>query len=389
MNPVRRRCCDPKETAVAAGLPARTRRRWPPCGGRGSASICVRKPSPSNGCRSSCHTAAIPRAAAAKAIREFTVFRHARRHAQAAGEGLRLRGQDHRAGQHSDAGPSVCGGHSETGLPGEQVELVLEIRDIYARPELFEYNSIRRRLEVFKESLLIRQRGSVHLPDRRDQEDDTATYYPRLSSVRDGVVITNGYDPEEYGPPPGGRRPIRFAGHRLLRVVLCLAESRTAVRGAAAVQDRSLRHRRRCGCTSGANRAAIPWQAKIAEYGLQEAVIYHGICSHEDIIRRYAGTGVNLIITHTMGSSYALPGKLFEYVGAARPIWAITDDRDPAGVHRPAQARVSQHAQRREHRRHAAHDPGGSRARPGNAAGHRPAGGIRDRLASRADSNSS
>jgi hypothetical protein len=70
-----------------------------------------------------------------------------------------------------------------------------------------------------------------------------------------------------------------------------------------------------------------PLHAKIAEYGLQEAVIYHGIASHEQIIREYVGTGVNLIITHTTGSSYALPGKLFEYIGAARPIWAITDDQ--------------------------------------------------------------
>ncbi len=69
-----------------------------------------------------------------------------------------------------------------------------------------------------------------------------------------------------------------------------------------------------------------PLQAKILEHGLQEVVVYHGIAPHERIIREYAGSGVNLIITHTVGSSYALPGKLFEYIGAARPVWAITDD---------------------------------------------------------------
>ncbi len=115
-----------------------------------------------------------------------------------------------------------------------------------------------------------------------------------------------------------------------------------------------------------------PLQAKIAEYGLQEVVIYHGIASHEQIIKEYAGTGVNLIITHTAGSSYALPGKLFEYVGAARPIWAITDDEILREfITRHKLGYLSTH-KRREHRRDAAVDRAGSCACR-RAAGHRPA----------------
>jgi len=48
--------------------------------------------------------------------------------------------------------------------------------------------------------------------------------------------------------------------------------------------------------------------------------------SHEEALRIMASSDVNLIITHQSGSEYALPGKIFEYIGAGRPILAITSD---------------------------------------------------------------
>jgi hypothetical protein len=64
----------------------------------------------------------------------------------------------------------------------------------------------------------------------------------------------------------------------------------------------------------------------VDEYRLHRTVIYHGLRPHETILQEYSTTAVNLIITHRTGSAYALPGKLFEYMGAGRPVWAITDD---------------------------------------------------------------
>jgi glycosyltransferase involved in cell wall biosynthesis len=261
---------------------------------------------------------------AAKAIRELSVLRHATKHArQLAGS------QDSRVktivlASIPTLDPLYVGAILRRACK-TNTELVLEIRDVYARPELFEYNSARRRLEVFKESLLIRRVDRfIFLTDEIKRR--YGAYYPRLSSIRDGVVITNGYDPEEYGPPPAAsarsesldigyfgsfyasRNPeLLFQTLMLLRAApLGTAKVRIHIWGEA---------------------GSYPLNAKIAEYGLQDAVFYHGIASHEQIIKEYVGTGVNLIITHTAGSSYALPGKLFEYIGAARPIWAITDDR--------------------------------------------------------------
>jgi glycosyltransferase involved in cell wall biosynthesis len=203
-------------------------------------------------------------------------------------------------------------------------ELVLEIRDIYARPELFEYNSARRRLEVFKESLLIRRVDRfIFLTDEIKRR--YCDYYPGLSRIREGVVITNGYDPEEYGSCAAAAVRSDCLDIGYFGSFYASRNPELLFQGLALL--------RRNGWGAPQVRIHIwgepgnyPLQAKIAEYGLHEAVVYHGIAPHEQIIKEYARSGVNLIITHTVGSSYALPGKLFEYIGAARPVWAITDD---------------------------------------------------------------
>jgi glycosyltransferase involved in cell wall biosynthesis len=262
--------------------------------------------------------------AAAKAIREFSVLRHATKHArQLAGR------QDSQIKTTVLASiptldPLYVGAILRRACR-TNTELVLEIRDIYARPELFEYNSIRRRLEVAKEALLIRRVDRfIFLTDEIKRR--YCSYYPRLSSIRDGVVITNGYDPEEYGPPaaPVARPDFLDIGYF---GSFYASRNPELLFQALALFRKSPPEGPRVRIHIWGESGGYPLHAKIAEFGLQEAVIYHGIASHEQIIREYLGTAANLIITHTAGSSYALPGKLFEYIGAARPIWAITDDQ--------------------------------------------------------------
>lgn len=262
--------------------------------------------------------------AAAKAIREFSVLGHARRHARQLAHGCNHGVKTIVLASIPTLDSLYVGAILRRARPAN-VELVLEIRDIYARPELFEFNSIRRRLEVFKESLLIRRVDRfIFLTDEIKRR--YAGYYPSLSKIRDGVVITNGYDPEEYGP--SSVAPVRsdsldigyFGSFYASRNPELLFQALTQFRQTATRGPTVRIH-------IWGDAGSYPLQAKIAEYGLQETVLYHGVVSHEQIIREYTGSGVNLIITHTAGSSYALPGKLFEYIGAARPVWAITDDQ--------------------------------------------------------------
>lgn len=48
--------------------------------------------------------------------------------------------------------------------------------------------------------------------------------------------------------------------------------------------------------------------------------------SNNDAIKLMCQSDINLIITHTSGSEYAIPHKLFEYIGAGKPILCISND---------------------------------------------------------------
>jgi len=261
----------------------------------------------------------------AKGIQEFKVRRHAQGLAEQFRQAANANGRTTILASIPPLDPLYVGAMLRR-LDEPNTELVLEVRDVYARPELCEYKSIRRRLEIFKEAMLIRYVDRfIFLTDEIKRR--YGTYYPHLPAIRAAAVITNGYDLQEYGPASAAN------GQSGLLNIGYFGSFYTSRNPELLFQTLSLlRHddgqrfsllRIHIWGTPG----DYPLEAKIAEYGLHDTVLYHGVASHDQVIREYPNTGVNLIITHKTGSSYALPGKLFEYVGAGRPIWAITDDQ--------------------------------------------------------------
>jgi len=261
----------------------------------------------------------------AKGIQEFKVLRHARGLARQLKQATDPNGRTTILASIPTLDPLYVGAMFRR-LGGPNTELVLEVRDVYARPELCEYRSVRRHLEIFKEAILIRHADRfIFLTDEIKRR--YGAYYPHLPAIRDGEVITNGYDPQEYGSAAATN------GQPGLLDIGYFGSFYTSRNPELLFQTLSLL-RHDDGQGFGLLRIHLwgapgdyPLEAKIAEYGLHGTVVYHGVASHDQVIREYASTGVNLIITHKTGSSYALPGKLFEYIGAGRPIWAITDDQ--------------------------------------------------------------
>jgi len=78
-----------------------------------------------------------------------------------------------------------------------------------------------------------------------------------------------------------------------------------------------------------ADLAAVSDMERIAkESGGSLDVKLLGGMSHRDAIERLRDCDVAVILTHRKGSEYAIPGKTFEYIGAAKPVIAVSTDKE-------------------------------------------------------------
>lgn len=53
-----------------------------------------------------------------------------------------------------------------------------------------------------------------------------------------------------------------------------------------------------------------------------------GSVEHEQAVGWLKSADIAVILTHVKGSDYAIPGKTFEYIGACKPVIAVTEDRE-------------------------------------------------------------
>jgi glycosyltransferase involved in cell wall biosynthesis len=59
---------------------------------------------------------------------------------------------------------------------------------------------------------------------------------------------------------------------------------------------------------------------------LQHCVKWLGTIPHEQTLGLMQTSDINLLITHDRGSEYAIPGKIFEYMAAQRPVLVLSQD---------------------------------------------------------------
>ena len=64
----------------------------------------------------------------------------------------------------------------------------------------------------------------------------------------------------------------------------------------------------------------------INNYNLQGNVTFRGLIENKEALEIMFNSDINVLITHQGGSEYAIPGKLFEYIGAKKFILGITKD---------------------------------------------------------------
>ncbi|OAB39979.1 hypothetical protein PMSD_02695 [Paenibacillus macquariensis subsp. defensor] len=65
---------------------------------------------------------------------------------------------------------------------------------------------------------------------------------------------------------------------------------------------------------------------ELSETGVSIKIL--GSVEHEEAIELLKAADVAVILTHIKGSDYAIPGKTFEYIGACKPIIAVSEDQE-------------------------------------------------------------
>lgn len=70
----------------------------------------------------------------------------------------------------------------------------------------------------------------------------------------------------------------------------------------------------------------------------------HGSMEHEQAVQLLRTADAAVILTHPSGSDYAIPGKTFEYIGACKPILAVTEDGELTALVQGKYGECARHA---------------------------------------------
>lgn len=68
-----------------------------------------------------------------------------------------------------------------------------------------------------------------------------------------------------------------------------------------------------------------------------------GTLPHLEAIEYLKKSDIAVILTHKKGSEYAIPGKTFEYIGACKPIIAVTEDKELVNLIEPLYGECAKH----------------------------------------------
>lgn len=67
-------------------------------------------------------------------------------------------------------------------------------------------------------------------------------------------------------------------------------------------------------------------QNKVKALGLGQRIQFHAQLPRERFLQELRQSGAGLVITHSIGSEYAIPGKIFDYITAGVVSWVVSTD---------------------------------------------------------------
>lgn len=212
---------------------------------------------------------------------------------------------------------------------------VHELRDLVATNPCWSWGKVRRCTNfLFERALLKRVDGLVFLTEAIEQE-----YRVRYAVQAPKVVAYNGFDESFVGgvlshtSEVAGRLRLLHVGsfygartpHSFLGGI-----RRALDRMPAAAENLSVTFVGQLGQTTAEVEAV---KKRIDALGLSELIHLVPPVAHAQLQNLYSESDVLVLITHADGTTtYAIPGKLSEYIGVGRKILAVTDDPLPKKI---------------------------------------------------------
>ncbi|HWP82297.1 MAG TPA: glycosyltransferase family 4 protein [Bacteroidota bacterium] len=202
-----------------------------------------------------------------------------------------------------------------------QLPLVLDYRDAWLEnPFKYFPTPLHRYLHKRLEMKVLKACDRVIVTHRRVKE--TILKKKTSLSYHDVVIISQGYDPEDFDQPT-----LRDLPHRKMRVVHCGTfyggrNPSTLLRALYNLFSASTTIRGRIEVAFVGNTRRED-QDLVAKLGLQNDVTFHGYLEHRESVKKLLQADVTWFI---LDNDYQTPGKLYEYFGARKPLLASVVD---------------------------------------------------------------
>lgn len=209
------------------------------------------------------------------------------------------------------------------------IPVVLEMRDPWVKNPVLEQNIIKKLLNYISEKKVIRTVDAVITVTHAHKKFLTARYPEHAYKI---FYISQGFDPEDFDPKIKIRRkPIIQSNHKTIKIVYT---------GRLGEPQHSIDYMKKALeiLNTEKKRKAKLWIAGIVEEETQEKIknfpyiIYLGFLERKDVNNLITEADVLWCDYKESYSPFIIPSKLYDYLGAHKPILLTTEQKNYEGA---------------------------------------------------------
>lgn len=154
-------------------------------------------------------------------------------------------------------------------------------------------------------------------------------YYKNVKNVRNIEIIKNGYNTEDF--EECSYKPVMDKDKIVFSHIGSIYGGRNIKDFIIGVDKFAIKENKKCIINLMGNLDSIALEdIESAKKHINGNSIINilGMKSPDEALLELKNTDISVILTHKTGSEYAIPGKVFECIGACKPIIAVSEDKN-------------------------------------------------------------